>query len=152
MLNKNQDGVAQIVGLILLLAGLGLLAGSAHTYRQQAAFVDASQKAAGVVIGNYWRENRIQGGGETPGAWAPVVRYEDARGNLITFTSEIGNYPSPDYAIGEEVEVLYDPDDPRHAEIGDFMTLWLIPVVLFGIGIVMALFGGILLGSAKTAR
>ena len=152
MLNKNQDGVARIVGLILLLGGLGLLVGSAHTYRQQAAFVDASQTAVGAVIANHWRENRIQGGGETPGAWAPVVRYEDADGTPSTFTSEIGNYPSPDYAIGEEVEVLYDPDNPSHAEISDFMTLWLIPVVLFGIGIVMALFGGVLLGSAKTAR
>jgi hypothetical protein len=70
----------------------------------------------------------------------------------MTFTSETGNYPSPDYTIGEAVDVLYDPDDPRRAEVGDFLTLWLMPVVLFGIGIVMVLFGGILIGTAKTVR
>jgi hypothetical protein len=147
----NQGRVAGIVGSILLLGGLGMLAGSAFTYRQQAAFVDSSQKAAGVVIDNQWRENRIQSGDETPGGWAPVVRFEDAARNVITFTSEVSAYPSPAYAIGEAVEVLYDPDDPRHSEISDFITLWLIPSVLFGIGFVMALFGGILLRSTRTS-
>lgn len=148
----DERRVARIVGLVLLLGGLGMLAGSAVTYWRQAAFVDAAQKAAGVVISNGWRENRIQSGDETPGGWAPIVQFEDTTKNVITFTSELSFYPSPGYAVGESVEVQYDPDNPRRAEISDFVTLWLIPSVLFGIGFVMSLFGAILLRSAQSTR
>jgi hypothetical protein len=150
--SEAPDRATWVVGLVLLLAGLGPLAGSAYTYRQQAAFVNASHKAAGVVIANQWRENRIQGGDETPGGWAPVVRFGDAAGNPFTFTSDISTYPSPDYSVGSKVEVLYDARNPRRAEIRSFMRLWLVPVVLFGIGSVAALFGSLLLRSARTAR
>jgi hypothetical protein len=141
MPHPDEDGVARIVGLILLLGGLCFLAASAYIARQQAVFVRASHKAAGVVIANEWRENTIQSGDETPGGWAPIVRFQSAGGYSITFTSDISNYPSPDYAVGERVEVLYDADDPDHAEIDDFLRLWLVPLILFGIGGVMALFG-----------
>lgn len=124
------------------------MAGSVHTYWQQAAFVQASQRTAGVVVKNQWRESRTHGADETPGGWAPIVRYEDARGIPTTFTSAVSSYPSPAYAIGTEVEVLYDVNDPDSAEISDFLTLWLVPLVLLGLGVVAALFGGILVASA----
>jgi len=75
-----------------------------------------------VVIANQWRENTIQSGDETPGGWAPIVRFESAGGHSVTFTSDISNYPSP----------------------------WLVPLILFGIGGVMALFGARLWGSTGT--
>jgi hypothetical protein len=149
--SQRDDKVARITGSILLIGGLGFLGASAITYRQQAAFVDASQRAAGVVIDNQWRDNRIQSGDETPGGWAPVVRFEDAGNNAITFTSNVSRYPSPKYAVGEAVQVLYDPGDSGHAEVSDFVTLWLIPLVLLGLGSAMTLFGGILLRSVMSS-
>jgi hypothetical protein len=148
--NQRDDRVARITGSILLIGGLGFLVASAITYRQQSTFVDASQAAAGVVIDNQWRDNRIQSGDETPGGWAPVVRFQDAGKNAITFTGSVSRYPSPKYAVGEAVQVLYDPNS-GHAEVSDFVTLWLIPLVLLGLGSVMTLFGGILLRSPMSS-
>jgi len=146
------DRVALIVGLVLLAGALGMLGGSAYSYRQQSAFVEAGQRATGLVVDNAWLDNRMQGGDETPGGWAPVVRYEHTSGSPTTFTSGVSSYPDPRYTVGDEVDVLFDADDPAGAEIADFWTLWLVPLVLSGIGAVMALFGGILTGSEASSR
>ena len=64
----------------------------------------------------------------------PVVRFTPREtGETIEFKSRFGMWPSP-FAVGEPVEVAYDPAYPSQAEIDSFWTIWLLPllIALFG--------------------
>ena len=61
----------------------------------------------------------------------PIVKFADRAGQEHTLYSSVGSYP-PSYAVGDHAPILYDPADPKHAEINSFFSLWLLPLV-FGI-------------------
>ena len=50
------------------------------------------------------------------------------------------------YAIGDEVPVLFSPDDPQSASINSFTSMWLLPLLLGGGGLVFVI-GGLGLGT-----
>jgi hypothetical protein len=66
-----------------------------------------------------------------------VVEFTSADGTHRTFRSSTGTNP-PSYEEGERVEVLYRADSPEDAEIDGFASLWLLPLIFGGIGLVTA--------------
>ena len=74
----------------------------------------------------------------------PVVRYQTKNGKNVTFTSSSGSYPSP-YKRGDRVTILYDPENPKKARIKSFRSLWLAPILCFGIGGILILTGSVIL-------
>jgi len=62
----------------------------------------------------------------------------------VTFNSTSGSYPSP-YKRGDRVTVLYDPKKPQRARIMSFRSMWLAPVLCFGIGGIMLFTGSVIL-------
>jgi hypothetical protein len=61
-------------------------------------------------------------------------------GQTVRFTDGVGTVP-PDYEIGAEVKVLYDPDDARNAQVVSWKRLWLGPTLLICAGLVPILVG-----------
>jgi len=55
----------------------------------------------------------------------PSVAFRTARGEEIIFSSPTGGSCKP--AAGTQVDVIYDPECPREAEIVSFRTLWFFP-------------------------
>jgi hypothetical protein len=43
--------------------------------------------------------------------------------------------------VGQSVQVLYEPGHPEGAVIQSFLSLWFLPLLFFGIGIIPLLFG-----------
>lgn len=113
----------------LLLLGAVLLA--IHT-RQ---FVARAHTVPGTVVDLV--EKRDSDGS----TYSPVVRFTTPHGREITYTESFSGYPAP-YDVGEPVEVLYSAEKPDQGRIKGFMSLWLGPLVLGGIGSVFTLIGG----------
>ena len=84
--------------------------------------------------------------------YAPVVVFLTHDEQEITFTSSFGNRP-PAFQMGEEVTVLYDPENPRHAYIHSFMQFWGVAVLCLGMGSMLAALPTIMLvGQARRSR
>ncbi|MFH8789208.1 DUF3592 domain-containing protein [Streptomyces roseoverticillatus] len=133
------------VGALCLVAGL-IFAG------MSVSFLTDAQRARGTVVALDWREDH--GGGsrtahadDAPAAY-PVVEFTSADGTLRKFRDSAGSNP-PSYEVGEQVEVLYRPGSPEDARIKGFLSLWLMPLIFGGIGLV---FTGIGTGFALAAR
>lgn len=60
--------------------------------------------------------------------YTPVVEFK-ANGQTYTFENDNAS-DSPDYQIGAEVPVLYDPSDPNVAQINTFSDRWLFPIII----------------------
>ena len=112
--------------------GLAILAGALYLLVTTGVFVASAARARGKVTDLV--ESRSNDGS---GTWHPVVSF-DVRGESFTFQSKFGSRPAP-YDIGDAVDVLYDPDDPRNARIDSFRGLWLGAVIAGALGLFFTL-------------
>jgi hypothetical protein len=124
---------------IFALSGIGLLAGGLYMARNTALFAGKAETAPGIVVENIWRES-TSSRNSVSGSYYPRVRFRAANGREIEFISSTGTFPAA-YRENEGVNVLYDPDDPQHAEIKGFWNLWLGPVIMLGLGVLFT--GGV---------
>ena len=67
-------------------------------------------------------------------AKSPIVEY-NVDGRRFTYHSSLSASP-PAYFVGEQVSLLYRPDNPARAQINSFTDRWLFPVAFTGGGIV----------------
>lgn len=100
-------------------------------------FLDRCLKTKGVVIDISWVSQKVPpevSSGETDAYDAdayreekfaiPVVQFVDQRsGRKITVGGSWGS-SGPAYHVGEEVVVLYDPENPSNAKIKSFWEIW----------------------------
>ncbi|MEV0522294.1 DUF3592 domain-containing protein [Streptomyces sp. NPDC050439] len=105
------------------------------------SFLKDAERAKGTVVALEWRSDssgtsRKNQGNDSPAAY-PVVEYVSSDGIPRTFQSSMGSNP-PSYDRGEQVEVLYRADAPEDARINGFVSLWLLPLIFGGIGLVIA--------------
>ncbi|MGQ4386782.1 DUF3592 domain-containing protein [Streptomyces sp. SAS_270] len=105
------------------------------------SFLADAERAPGTVVALEWRNDhngasRKAREDDRPVAY-PVVEFTSADGRLRTFRSSTGSNP-PSYDRGEHVEVLYRADSPGDARINGFASLWLLPLIFGGIGLVFA--------------
>ena len=87
----------------------------------------------GTVVDNYWQAFAHGGA-----AYVPVVDFQTQDGETVRFTDGIGSIP-PDYAVGTEVQVLYDPDDIHSARVVSWKRLWLAPTLITCVGLLPVL-------------
>lgn len=73
----------------------------------------------------------------------PTVRFTTANGEKIDFVS---SFSSSNFQEGDEVPVNYHPDHPHNAFISSFIGLWLLPLILGGLGAIFVVIGLLLLG------
>lgn len=129
----------------LILAIVLLCAGAVYGLKNL-WFVKNGNSAAGTVT----RLERVvlQGSGHQGEAYAPVVEFTAAGGRNVTFTHRISGHINPGptqdvippYQKGDNVTVLYDPQNPEDATLYDPLSLWLFPGALSGVGVLL-LFG-----------
>ena len=71
----------------------------------------------------------------------PDVKYTPPGGQEITFRSKSVSR-ADNYKPGDEVRVLYNPEDPTNAVIGSFSHLWAIALIFAVSGALVILFAG----------
>jgi hypothetical protein len=124
---------------IFFVIGLGLFTGGIFAIQHTRRFVQTAVEVPGVVIENVWREKQDRDRGTS---WVsyPRIRFRNREGQEVTFTSTTGSSP-PSYRVNEPVTILYDPQEPHNASIKSFAELWLLPVILCGMGLIFSSFG-----------
>jgi hypothetical protein len=92
-----------------LLLGAGLVVGGVSYLMDQQRFAATAAHADGIVVDQtvHTSNNKT--------TYCAVVRFRTAREQPIQFTSGECSNPAP--SVGAPVKVLYDPDNPRHAEL-----------------------------------
>ncbi|WSQ14575.1 DUF3592 domain-containing protein [Streptomyces sp. NBC_01231] len=121
-------------GSLFLVIGL-ILAGVS------VSFLSDAERAKGTVVALDWRNDsssasRKQRGNNEPHAY-PVVEFTSSDGTQKTFRNSTGSNP-PSYEEGDRVEVLYHADSPEDARINGFVSLWLLPLIFGGLGLLAA--------------
>jgi uncharacterized protein DUF3592 len=121
-------------GSLFLVVGL-ILAGVS------VSFLTDAERAPGTVVALEWRDDhsgasRKRRENDRPVAY-PVVEFTSADGTRRTFRGATGSSPAA-YEEGDRVEVLYQADSPGDARIDGFVSLWLLPLVFGGIGLLFA--------------
>jgi uncharacterized protein DUF3592 len=118
---------------LFCLVGLCLLAPAIWIGYLSWEFLHAAKAATGSVIALDWSDDSQSSGARL------VVRYE-LRGEPYQITGNGWSNP-PAYAVGDQVQVLYPPDQPRAARLYSWFDFWFTPALLGSVGLVFELVG-----------
>ncbi|HEX6092835.1 MAG TPA: DUF3592 domain-containing protein [Dongiaceae bacterium] len=121
---------------IFLLVGLGMLGGAVYSFVATWRFIGGAIAADGLVIALEERWSSADG----DYTYFPQVAFETEDRRRFEFTGDTGSRPAA-FDIGEPVRVLFDPARPETARIDSFFQLWLLPLILGGLGTVFSAFG-----------
>ncbi len=115
------------VGMLLFVIGIFILI-------RTRIFMDKAQEVKGTVIRMVYRRDSDGGGG-----YSPVYQFRTITGQTIEIADGMSSNP-PMFTEGQSVDVLYDPENPNRARIKKWSSLYFVPLLLGGLGII---FGGI---------
>jgi hypothetical protein len=116
--------------VLLIVLGLGCLAGAALLWQGTARFVGTAQRTQGVLAG--YEEAADSG---TSPLYYPVISFE-AGGREYSFRTGVASSARP-YAAGQALPVLYDPANPKRALLDRGMELWFAPAICALIGLLL---------------
>ena len=137
--------MTRVGGVLLLLIGLGFLAGASWVTVSNIRFKATAEKTVGTIVKFERRTSTAttRRGRTRHPTWAPVFEFADLNGVTQRVTSSYSTSVTT-RQVGDKVPVLFDRDAPHDARIDSFTSLWLGPLIyLFGslvfsvLGIVM---------------
>lgn len=141
MRERMQSGPAskmpRTVGLIFMSIGGIMLAVVAYIIVSDYKFSQRAVPVTGKVIdySSYYSTDS-DGSGST--MYTPTFEYT-YNGSKHTYTSSTSS-SSPDFEMGESVEILVDPDNPGNVLVNAFWERWLLAVIL---GFMGSMFAGL---------
>jgi len=106
--------IGQVVGLVNLIAGIGIGYGAWQMYARNQRKLARWSKRRGVVLA--FKNRGIDGEGTTA---HPVIEYDTDSGSKISFESKLGS-SSWKFGVGSEIEIIVNPKNPQDAEILGF--------------------------------
>lgn len=124
-----------VVAVSFSLFGAGMLWGAALFYSNTSTFLKDAITAPGTVV------DLVASRSSDSTTYRPSVEFTSRNGEPASFVASNGSNP-PSYSVGQKVEVLYRPTNPRDARINDFFSLWGAATVLGGMGFIFAGVGG----------
>ena len=125
----------RIVGFLVLLSALVSLGLAAFFYQRTQKFLRDATRADGKVVRIVERPSRDSGT-----LFYPVYVFRDAGGQEREIYSSAGSFP-PSHSVGDTVSLLYRPDQPNDTKTDDFFSLWGLPAILGGFGVLEFLVG-----------
>jgi hypothetical protein len=132
------------MGPALLVAFLGvcILTFIYWMHTQQEAFARIATSTMGTVIEMQERSSKSSSGTRST-SYAPVVQFVTKREDVYTFTSAMSSNP-PAYSVGDQVEVLYNPENPPEAVLARDNAIGTNPFMLgaSGLALVLIVVGG----------
>jgi hypothetical protein len=125
-------------GCLLMIIGLMTLAGIYWIHTEQVAFARIAQTTTGTVI------DLRRGSGKNAGYY-PTVQFLTRRERVYTFEAAM----TSDHQIGDQVEILYNPEAPEQAVIAVDNSITTNHGMWFAIAVGMVL---LIIGSTPFAR
>ncbi len=120
---NNSTGARKLKLLLFTLIGVIMILGSVIWILMNYQFASRANSATGTVVG-------LNAGGSHP-----QIRFTATNGKVVEF-SQSGLIFG--YKIGDEVEVLYDPETPQKASLNTFGALWGFPLLGVVLGVCFA--------------
>ncbi len=127
-------GIALVIGIVFLIAGLAMIVGAGGVFFRQRKERSNAIRATGAVV------DLAKSAGQRGYLYYPVVEFEAAFGLKTRFQAQVGSNPAG-YKVGQQVTVLYDPQNPEKAEIDSASSLYFFPGCLLGMGAGLSLLG-----------
>jgi hypothetical protein len=130
-----------LVAIFLGVAAITLTIAAFSTY-SAVQTISREKSVPGQVVKQVVRSSRDSSTGYLTDFTYPIVKFAPPDQPVRTVQMSEGSSP-PDYALGDQVTVLYDPQHPNNARIKSFssnLLLWLLPGITFLVG---AVFGTI---------
>lgn len=143
-MNINKKGLkaGMFVGFIFSLMGLIFAVLGIKFVSDNLKFIETSEKTSGTVI------ELIEKKSDDGYTYAPKITFLDkADSREITFISQTSSNP-PAYKVGENLNIIYDPNNPEKAKIDSFFNLWLGEILFSAIGLIFFIIGIFVLVSA----
>ena len=113
----------KILEYVFPIIGAGLFIGACFVFANTLVFLKTAIPASGTVV------ELLPVKSDESTTYQPLVTFNDKKGTKIEFASGNSSNP-PSYDVGEKVEVLYNPINPKNAKIKGFYTIWLGGVIL----------------------
>jgi hypothetical protein len=128
-----------LFGLLFALAGGLATSFGIKSAIDTKSFLATATPAQGTVIDLNKRSSTTKN--RTTYTFYPVVKFTTKLGEPTTFESNAGSNP-PSFTKGQQVEVLYDPKNPKSAMINTWFDIWGFSAILTGVGSTFVLSGG----------
>lgn len=123
-----------IIGIVFSLVGGLLAAIGVLILIRTRIFIGKAQEVKGTVIQMVYSRSSNGGGG-----YSPVYQFTTIEGQTIVVADNLSSNP-PMFKEGQVIDVLYDPENPQKARIKRWMSLYFVPLLLGGMGLI---FGGV---------
>ncbi|MBE9007382.1 DUF3592 domain-containing protein [Fortiea sp. LEGE XX443] len=104
-------------------------------------FIGKSISAQGTVI-DLVRHTSRGSNGYSSTVYYPVIKFTASSGEPTEFEANSGSNP-PAYTKGQQVEILYNPQQLKSATINSWFDLWFLPAMFTGMGSLFVIIGGI---------
>ena len=137
---KQSRGGNNAVIIASLFAGIFIVAGMVSVYFGTYFYTDIQSirkggvKTEGVILRYERRGTRSANMKDM--FVVPIVQFQTVAGQLIVVEGKVDNSTILQNLCesGEQVEIIYDPNNPEHAVINTFAELWFLPLLLWIIG------------------
>jgi hypothetical protein len=132
---RNKKPMTPRDGMFLIILGLAILGGVFWVHTRQQAFASIAKTTTGTVI-------ELRRGSGKNSSYYPIVEFLTRKEKVYTFESAMASNP-PAYKVGDQVEILYNPERPEEAvitadnSITTNPAMWLMcgmGLVLIGVG------------------
>ena len=122
---------------VLIFGGIGaiLLAIAGLVYFREASFLNRAESATGTVT-----DLDLSSSNDGGSTYCPIIEFTTKAGEPVRYHANTCSSP-PSYDIGEQVDVVYDPQDIRHVQMKSFWSQYTGVVVLSCIGLPFFLLG-----------
>jgi len=120
--------MALMIGLTFAVIGLVALVIGILWIRSTKERLKTMINHTGTVV----EKVRVERPGETANFY-PVVEFKTQTGEVFRFEGKTSG-TEYEYKIGEQVEILYDPQDPQGAMINSWKELWFPSIAMMIIG------------------
>jgi Protein of unknown function (DUF3592) len=143
-----------LANLIFLLAGMLFVSGAIALAVREIRLQQRGAQAIGVICDRHVTSGRDSDCGSLT-CVTVTVEYEDCLGTKQRATApvvtggglgwkrgggpEVKLFGPPDYAVGDSVAILYDPEQPEEIQVDTWMNRWLWALVM---GVMAAAFLG----------
>jgi hypothetical protein len=121
---------------IFLIAGLCILFGGLVSWYKTRKFLARCIKTKGIVVSHHYQTNNDEDDKTTTSF--PIFQFNHpATGTEYTVRSNISGHIQK----GQEIEILYDPQDPKNAKMNKLSHTWMIPIIATIMGVFFSFLG-----------
>ncbi|MEM6750283.1 MAG: DUF3592 domain-containing protein [Planctomycetota bacterium] len=127
----------KFIGLLFALIGAAFLGVGVWLGVRTQDFLATAVTTQGEVV----HVERIRSSDPDSGdTFKPTFAFQDQAGAPRNVTPSMSS-SEWNFAIGEPVEIVYDPAEPQNAKLKSFGGLWLLPTIFAGMGLVFTVVG-----------